>query len=82
MTLEEDRLISVRPSLPLSRRWLVSSLTSHIFFGASTATGNVTYELPACHPNFAIPTPPEQGNHTPGVRISHFCSCLQQLVHY
>ncbi|KAJ1306282.1 hypothetical protein OPQ81_010985 [Rhizoctonia solani] len=33
--------------------------------GASTDFGNVTYELPALHPMFAIPTVPNGGNHTP-----------------
>ncbi|KAJ7672571.1 hypothetical protein DFH06DRAFT_1176795 [Mycena polygramma] len=33
---------------------------------ASTDFGNVTYALPALHPGFAIPTPSDGGNHTPG----------------
>ncbi|KAF9784943.1 hypothetical protein BJ322DRAFT_1108419 [Thelephora terrestris] len=33
-------------------------------FGASTDFGNVTYELPALHPVFGIPTKPGGGNHT------------------
>ncbi|KAL4269002.1 peptidase M20A family protein [Pleurotus pulmonarius] len=32
---------------------------------ASTDFGNVTYRLPSLHPNFAIPTSPGGGNHTP-----------------
>ncbi|KAF9454268.1 amidohydrolase [Macrolepiota fuliginosa MF-IS2] len=32
---------------------------------ASTDFGNVTYELPAFHPMFTIPTKPHGGNHTP-----------------
>jgi len=32
--------------------------------GGSTDFGNVTYELPALHPMFAIPTEPNGGNHT------------------
>ncbi|CCM01333.1 uncharacterized protein FIBRA_03382 [Fibroporia radiculosa] len=32
---------------------------------ASTDFGNVTYALPSLHPGFAIPTPPNGGNHTP-----------------
>jgi len=32
---------------------------------ASTDFGNVTYEIPALHPVFAIPTEPQGGNHTP-----------------
>ncbi|THV05672.1 hypothetical protein K435DRAFT_773632 [Dendrothele bispora CBS 962.96] len=31
---------------------------------ASTDFGNVTYELPALHPGYAIPTVPNGGNHT------------------
>ncbi|EUC59751.1 amidohydrolase-like protein [Rhizoctonia solani AG-3 Rhs1AP] len=37
----------------------------HAATGASTDFGNVTYELPAIHPGFAIPTVPNGGNHTP-----------------
>ncbi|KAL0576805.1 hypothetical protein V5O48_005175 [Marasmius crinis-equi] len=33
--------------------------------GASTDFGNVSYELPALHPGYAIPTVPDGGNHTP-----------------
>ncbi|CAE7233014.1 unnamed protein product [Rhizoctonia solani] len=33
--------------------------------GGSTDFGNVTYELPALHPMFALSTPPNGGNHTP-----------------
>ncbi|TFK51839.1 amidohydrolase [Heliocybe sulcata] len=32
---------------------------------ASTDFGNVTHELPALHPTYAIPTEPNGGNHTP-----------------
>ncbi|TDL23869.1 hypothetical protein BD410DRAFT_786535 [Rickenella mellea] len=32
--------------------------------GGSTDFGNVTHELPAIHPSFAIPTEPNGGNHT------------------
>jgi len=32
--------------------------------GGSTDFGNVTYELPAIHPMFSIPTEPNGGNHT------------------
>jgi len=32
--------------------------------GGSTDFGNVTYELPALHPSFAIPTVKDGGNHT------------------
>ncbi|KAF8637629.1 hypothetical protein AX17_002698 [Amanita inopinata Kibby_2008] len=32
---------------------------------ASTDFGNVSYELPALHPAYAIPTEPQGGNHTP-----------------
>ncbi|CUA78093.1 Peptidase M20 domain-containing protein 2 [Rhizoctonia solani] len=37
----------------------------YVEIGASTDFGNVTYELPALHPGFAIPTVPNGGNHTP-----------------
>ncbi|KAJ7151434.1 hypothetical protein C8R43DRAFT_886808 [Mycena crocata] len=33
---------------------------------ASTDFGNVTYDMPALHPGFAIPTILDGGNHTPG----------------
>ncbi|KAJ7291276.1 hypothetical protein C8J57DRAFT_1272108 [Mycena rebaudengoi] len=33
---------------------------------ASTDFGNVTYEMPALHPGFAIPSVMDGGNHTPG----------------
>ncbi|KAJ7130272.1 hypothetical protein C8R44DRAFT_63390 [Mycena epipterygia] len=33
---------------------------------ASTDFGNITYDLPALHPGFAIPTVLNGGNHTPG----------------
>jgi len=32
---------------------------------ASTDFGNITYELPALHPSYAIPTKPNGANHTP-----------------
>ncbi|KAM6497089.1 hypothetical protein JOM56_007562 [Amanita muscaria] len=32
---------------------------------ASTDFGNVTFEIPALHPVYAIPTEPQGGNHTP-----------------
>ncbi|ESK85339.1 aminoacylase 1-like protein 2 [Moniliophthora roreri MCA 2997] len=32
---------------------------------ASTDFGNVTYDFPALHPGYAIPTVPDGGNHTP-----------------
>jgi len=38
--------------------------TYTIDFGASTDFGNVTYELPALHPAYGIPTKPGGGNHT------------------
>ncbi|KDQ54400.1 hypothetical protein JAAARDRAFT_38566 [Jaapia argillacea MUCL 33604] len=34
--------------------------------GGSTDFGNVTYEMPAIHPSFAIPTEQNGGNHTRG----------------
>ncbi|CEL61773.1 Peptidase M20 domain-containing protein 2 OS=Homo sapiens GN=PM20D2 PE=1 SV=2 [Rhizoctonia solani AG-1 IB] len=39
--------------------------SSHAETGASTDFGNITYELPAIHPGFAIPTTPNGANHTP-----------------
>ncbi|WWD18289.1 hypothetical protein CI109_102739 [Kwoniella shandongensis] len=33
--------------------------------GASTDFGNVTHELPSCHPMYGIPTPDGRANHTP-----------------
>lgn len=36
--------------------------------GASTDFGNVTYELPAAHPNYAIPATEGRANHTPEFR--------------
>ncbi|KAL5638572.1 hypothetical protein ACGC1H_005291 [Rhizoctonia solani] len=49
---------------------IMSGRYNHPFFphhssGASTDFGNVTYELPALHPMFALSTPPNGGNHTP-----------------
>ncbi|EJD38885.1 amidohydrolase [Auricularia subglabra TFB-10046 SS5] len=38
--------------------------------GGSTDFGNVTYELPALHPSYAIPTEPNGGNHTPAFTAS------------
>ncbi|EPQ52815.1 amidohydrolase [Gloeophyllum trabeum ATCC 11539] len=38
--------------------------------GGSTDFGNVTYELPALHPSYAIPTEANGGNHTPGFTAS------------
>jgi len=38
--------------------------TYPVDFGASTDFGNVTYELPALHPAYGIPTKPGGGNHT------------------
>jgi len=40
-------------------------LSTNVASSASTDFGNVTYEIPALHPVFAIPTEPQGGNHTP-----------------
>lgn len=36
--------------------------------GGSTDFGNVTYEMPACHPHYAIPSTVGRSNHTPEFR--------------
>ncbi|KAH8116555.1 hypothetical protein DFH11DRAFT_1218867 [Phellopilus nigrolimitatus] len=48
----------------VSERYGMSSSSADGSNSASTDFGNVTYELPAIHPSFAIPTVPNGGNHT------------------
>ncbi|CAE7085332.1 unnamed protein product [Rhizoctonia solani] len=72
MTVTEDQgLKDVRGNKVLSDEFgaIMTDRYGHPFHfettGASTDFGNITYELPALHPGFAIPTVPNGGNHTP-----------------
>ncbi|KAH8108889.1 hypothetical protein DFH11DRAFT_1630995 [Phellopilus nigrolimitatus] len=62
--LRQNPVLSLEFIGTVSERYGMSSSSADGSNSASTDFGNVTYELPAIHPSFAIPTVPNGGNHT------------------
>ncbi|KAG8733005.1 hypothetical protein FRC12_019011 [Ceratobasidium sp. 428] len=63
--LQQNTLLSDDFGAVMASRHGRSLILSSGAIGASTDFGNVTYELPAIHPGFSIPTTANGGNHTP-----------------
>jgi len=62
--LRQNSGLSKEFSSIIGNRYGFTTNHSEGAIGGSTDFGNVTYELPAFHPSFSIPTKPNGGNHT------------------
>ncbi|TDL15653.1 hypothetical protein BD410DRAFT_796184 [Rickenella mellea] len=64
LDLRQNAALAAQFANTLNKRYDTLITSAEGAIGGSTDFGNVTYELPAIHPSFAIPTQPNGGNHT------------------